>query len=102
MKAYTKKPGSEDRFLHAAGVDCIRDESDRTIVVAESGWRPADAPSRLSGHDASARAARFIALNKCQLIAYGGNSAEVEKTADPDQGRHQIWNFTVANFVATL
>jgi hypothetical protein len=47
MKAYTKKPGSEDRFLHAAGVDCFRDESDRTIVVAELGWRPADAPSRL-------------------------------------------------------
>ena len=67
MKAYTKKPGSEDRFIHAAGVDCIRDESDRTIVVADSGWRPADAPSWLSGHDASARAARFVVACPIQL-----------------------------------
>jgi hypothetical protein len=49
---------SEDRFPRAAGVDCTRDKSDRTIVVAESGWRLADAPSRLSGLDASVRAAR--------------------------------------------
>ena len=67
-KARTKKPGSEDRFPRAAGVDCTPDKSDRTIVVAESGWRPADAPSRLSGLDASVRAARFVVACRVQSI----------------------------------
>ena len=43
-----------------------------------------------------------VALNKCRFIGQKSDGVNVGKTADPDQGCHQVLNSTVTNFVPTL